>query len=217
MIAKKLHLKPGMQVSLVHSPAGFSLGSPPGVMVRKSLTRQLDLVLVFATTQKALNALWPRLLASVKRDGAIWVAYPKKSSGLDSDLAGMQPLDASGRSDWNPVSRIALDDTWAAVRYKYAPGLDHERRERRSRTIADTDGTVVVHREHRTVTPPKDLERRLARNAMARSAFNALSFSHRKEYVVWIVEAKKAETREARVIKTVRMLAAGRRNPSDRG
>ena len=43
-----------------------------------------------------------------------------------------------------------------------------------------------------------------------------LSFSHRKEYVVWIVEAKKPETRAARLTKTVEMLARGKKNPSDK-
>lgn len=216
MIAKKLHVKPGMRVAVVNTPAGCSLGEPDGVSVRKSLTPGLDLVLSFATTRNALSAQWPQLIASVKHDGAIWVAYPKKGSGIESDLAGMQDLATAGVSDWNPVSRIAVDDTWSAVRYRYSPGLDQRRRERQSDSIVDADGTVVVDREQRPVTAPTDLRRRLARNATARSAFDALSFSHRKAFVVWIVDAKKADTREARVAKTVEMLAAGKRHPSDR-
>ncbi|MBM3773143.1 MAG: hypothetical protein FJW27_18030 [Acidimicrobiia bacterium] len=103
----------------------------------------------------------------------------------------MQDLAAAGRSDWNPVSMIAIDDTWSAVRYKYAPGLDRRRRERQSQSVVDTDGTVVVDREKRVVTPLKDLQRRFARNAAARSAFEALPFSHRKEYVVWIARTRR--------------------------
>ena len=79
MIAKKLHLKPGMRVAVANAPSGFSLGKPAGVAIEKSLKRDLDLVLLFATTQNELNAQWPKALASVKQDGALWVSYPKRT------------------------------------------------------------------------------------------------------------------------------------------
>jgi hypothetical protein len=216
MIAKKLHLKPGMRVAVANAPAGFSLGKVAGVSVETSLSRDLDLALVFTTTQKHLNAQWPKVLTSVKQDGAIWVAYPKKNSGIATDLHGMQEWDATKGSDWNPVAMIAVDDAWSATRYKYAPGLEQARHERQTEAIRDADGAVVVDRETRVVTAPKDLRKLLAKNAKARAHFDTLAFSHRKEYVVWIVEAKKPETREARLVRTIEMLSKGRKNPSDK-
>ncbi len=215
MIAKKLHLKPGMRVAVANAPAGFSLTSP-GVTIEKSLKRDLDLALLFATMQKELKAQWPKLLASVKQEGAVWVAYPKKTSGIASDLLGMGEWDATKGSDWNPVAMIAIDEAWSAVRYKYAPGLEKVRHERQEEPIKDTDGTVVVDRVKRTVTPPKDLQALLAKNAKARAAFEPLSFTHKREYVTWIVEAKKPETRAARLTKTLEMLAKGKKNPSEK-
>lgn len=214
MIARKLHLKAGMRVAVANAPAGFALKAP-GVTVEKSLKRDLDLALLFTTTQKDLKTQWPSLLASVKQDGAVWVAYPKKSSGIDTDL-GMGEWEATKGSDWNPVMMIGIDDTWSSVRFRYAPGLEKIRHERQTQAITDADGTVVVDREKRIVTAPKDLQKLLVKNAKARAAFDALAFSHRKEYVVWIVEAKKPETRDARVSKTVEMLAKGKKNPSDK-
>jgi hypothetical protein len=214
MIAKKLHLKPGMRVALANAPAGFSLTSP-GVTVEKSLKRDLDLALLFATMQKELKTQWPKLLASVKQEGTVWVAYPKKTSGITSDL-GMGEWDATKGSDWNPVAVIAIDEAWSAVRYKYAPGLEKVRHERQEEPIKDADGTVVVDRVKRTVTPPKDLQVLLAKSAKARAAFEPLSFTHKKEYVTWILEAKKPETRAARLTKTVEMLAKGKKNPSEK-
>ena len=204
-----------MRVAVANAPAGFSLGKPSGVTIEKSLKRDLDLVLLFAATQKDLKAQWPKALGAVKRDGALWVAYPKKSSGIATDL-GMGEWDATKGSDWNPVAMIGVDDTWSAVRFKYAPGLEKARHARQTETINDADGTVVVDREERIVTPPKDLQKLLAKNAIARGVFDSLSFTHRKEYVVWIVEAKKPETREARLTKTVEMLSRGKKNPSDK-
>jgi hypothetical protein len=142
------------------------------------------------------------------------VSYPKKSSGAESDL-GMGEWDATKGSDWNPVAMIGLDDTWSAVRFKFAPGLEKARHDRQSETISDADGQVVIDREKRIVTPPKDLQKLLVKNAKARATFDELSFTNRKEFVVWIVGAKKPETRAARVDKTIKKLSEGKKNPSD--
>ena len=214
MIAKKLNLKPGMRVAIANAPAGFKLVETAGVTIEKSLTQNLDLVLFFATSQKELKAHWPKLLASTKREGAVWVAYPKKSSGIESDLTGMQEWDVTKGSDWNPVMMIGVDETWSAVRFKYAPGLEKVRHDRQEEQIKDADGMVVVDREKRVVTAPKDLQKLLGKSAGARATFDSLSFTNRKEYVLWIVDAKKPETRLARLTKTVEMLALGKKNPS---
>jgi hypothetical protein len=62
--------------------------------------------------------------------------------------------------------------------------------------------TVEFERAERTVDVPDDLAVAL-RKARLRAAFDALSFSHRREYVTWIEEAKKPETRRRRVDETV--------------
>jgi len=205
MIAKKLHLKEGMRVAVLNAPEGVSVQAA-GVAIGTSLTRDLDLALLFTTTHKDLKAQWPKLLRAVKQDGAVWVAYPKKDSGIATDLHGMQEWEATKGSDWNPVTMVAIDGSWSAVRYKYAPGLEKARHDRRTETINDADGSVVVDREKRIVTAPKDLQKLLAKNAKARAHFDTLSFTHRKEYVVWIVEAKKPETRARRIENTLRTL-----------
>jgi hypothetical protein len=214
MLAKKLHLKPGMRVALVNAPNGVRLKAP-GVTVEKSLKRDLDLVMLFTTTQKDLKAQWPKALASVKQDGALWVAYPRKTSGIETDL-GMGEWEATKGGDWNPVAMIGIDDAWSSVRFKYAPGLEQARHQRQEESINDADGTVCVDRVNRVVTAPRDLQKLLAKNAKARAIFDGLSFTHRKEYVVWILDAKKPETRDARLTKTVDMLARGKKNPSEK-
>ncbi len=216
MLIKKLHVKPGMRVAVVNAPAGFSLGKlPAGVRQEKSLKGDLDLVMLFAVTQKELTSHWSRALGATKQDGALWVSYPKKTSGIQTDL-GMGEWDAPKGSGWNPVAMIGVDDTWSSVRFKHAPGLEEARHKRQDENIADADGTVCVDRTNRIVTAPKDLQTLLAKNARARSFFDTLSFTNRKEYVVLIVEAKKPETRAARLTKTVEMLAKGKKSPSEK-
>ena len=63
----------------------------------------------------------------------------------------------------------------------------------------------------REVTVPGDLAAALAQDGTARATFDALSYTHRKEWVRWIEEAKRAETRASRLAKTVESLHAGKR------
>jgi hypothetical protein len=63
----------------------------------------------------------------------------------------------------------------------------------------------------REVEVPADLAEALAKDEAAKTTFDALAFTHRKEWVRWVAEAKKAETRAARVAKTIEALHAGQR------
>lgn len=63
------------------------------------------------------------------------------------------------------------------------------------------------------VTVPPDLRRALARSAKARAAFEGLALSHRREYVEWIEDAKRPETRARRVADSLVLLVAGKREP----
>jgi len=70
---------------------------------------------------------------------------------------------------------------------------------------------IVADEGERTVEVPEDLAVALAGDAQARTAFEALAYSHRKEFVRWINEAKRDATRAQRVAKTIEMLRAGQR------
>ena len=65
--------------------------------------------------------------------------------------------------------------------------------------------------EPRDVVLPDDFEAALARDPKARAAYDELAYSHRKEYVDWITEAKRAETRTRRIEKAIGMLREGRK------
>jgi hypothetical protein len=63
----------------------------------------------------------------------------------------------------------------------------------------------------REVEVPADLTEALAKDDAARATFDGLSYTHRKEWVRWVDEAKKADTRATRLAKTVEALHAGQR------
>jgi Bacteriocin-protection, YdeI or OmpD-Associated/Domain of unknown function (DUF1905) len=81
------------------------------------------------------------------------------------------------------------------------------------RTFGDEVRVVVeADAEPRLVEIPADLLREFRKNKDAKALFDKLSYTHRREYVRWIEEAKREETRAARVVKTIEMLKKGRRS-----
>jgi hypothetical protein len=71
--------------------------------------------------------------------------------------------------------------------------------------------TVEPDTEPRVLEIPDDLTRALKKDPEAKAFFDKLSYTHQKEYVNWINEAKKEETRQNRLIKTIEMLKQGKR------
>jgi hypothetical protein len=72
------------------------------------------------------------------------------------------------------------------------------------------DVVIALDAAPRTVAVPSALAEALAQDATAKAAFEALAPSHRKEFARWVEEAKRDETRQSRVERTVRMLHEGR-------
>jgi len=71
--------------------------------------------------------------------------------------------------------------------------------------------TVEPDTEPRLIEIPKDLAKEFKKEKEAKAFFDKLSYTHQKEYVTWINEAKKEETRQNRVTKTIEMLKKGKR------
>lgn len=92
----------------------------------------------------------------------------------------------------------------------YAIPVCRELRERIGVEVGDTV-TWVIERDvaERTVDPPQELVRIFRTNSAAKQTWEKLCFTHKKEFARWIEGAKKPETRERRIAKTLEMLAAG--------
>ena len=71
--------------------------------------------------------------------------------------------------------------------------------------------TMEEDTEPRVIEVPADLLKELKKDKDAKAFFDKLAYTHQKEYVKWIEEAKKEETRQARIVKTIEMLKQGKR------
>ena len=85
-------------------------------------------------------------------------------------------------------------------------------REQIGKTFGDEINiTVEPDTEPRVIEIPKDLEKEFKKEKEAKVFFDKLSYTHQKEYVTWINDAKKEETRQNRVTKTIEMLKKGKK------
>lgn len=112
----KTGLKPGMSFAVFDAPADLDLGTPPAG-TRKART-SLDWALHFVRDVAHLERAWKPLRAAVKAGASVWVAYPKKSGALATDLTRDVGWDVVFADDWHPVSLVSLDATWSALRLR---------------------------------------------------------------------------------------------------
>jgi len=85
-------------------------------------------------------------------------------------------------------------------------------REQIGKTFGDeVTVTVEPDTEPRLIEIPKDLMKELKKDKEAKIFFDKLSYTHQKEYVRWVEEAKKEETRQNRIVKTIEMLKKGKK------
>ena len=219
MLIQKLKARGG-EIALIHSPkpilAEFH-SLKPKTLISAGAKEQFDFVLCFAKDSKELNAAWKQIIPALKKNAVFWVSYPKKSSGIEWDLGRMSGgWTVFQDSPWQPVASVSIDETWTGIRFKYAPDLGKERAARVEEEIRDADGTVVVDKVNRVIRLPRDLDAVISKHPTAKIFFEGLSFTNRKEYVVWIVDAKKKETRDKRLMAAMKKLVSAKRNPSEK-
>jgi hypothetical protein len=110
------------------------------------------------------------------------------------------------------VNEYTFRSTIAVYGGKYYLGLNREVRDAAGVKVGDVLKIDLERDEdERTVEVPQDLEAAL--DPATRATFDGLSFTHRREYVRWIEEAKREDTRTRRVAKAVEMLREGVKTP----
>jgi hypothetical protein len=87
-LPKKLGVRRGSRVLLVRPPEGFELAPlPDGVELVRAARSGLDVAVLFTTSVADMERRLPRLAAALAPDGRLWVAWPKRASGIATDLA----------------------------------------------------------------------------------------------------------------------------------
>src|ERR1051325_5568729 len=121
-LVKKLGIKPGARVALVNAPDDFevTLGVlPDNVKFVKSTAKSLDLILCFVLSERILLRDFAKLAQRLISNGMIWIAWPKKSSGVATDLTFESVQRIGLDAGLVDVKICAIDDTWSVVNFVY--------------------------------------------------------------------------------------------------
>ncbi len=121
-LVQKLGIKPGARLGLLGAPDGFdqTLGTlPDGVSVRRSARGPLDVIVAFSVSRGELERRIPVLRRALEKSGGLWIAWPKRASGVATDVSENVVRDlglAAGLVD-NKV--CAIDEVWSGLRLVY--------------------------------------------------------------------------------------------------
>jgi hypothetical protein len=115
-VLDKLGYKPAVKARVLGAPAGLEplLGD---TLAGRSTAP--DWVLAFADSVAALTAMAPKAAGLYRRGGHLWFAYPKKTGAINTDITRDHGWEALKPLDLLPVTQIAIDATWSALRFRY--------------------------------------------------------------------------------------------------
>ena len=118
-MASKLGIKPGFTVTTLHAPTAFvGLLQPLPVAVRLStrLTESTDLIVAFYDKRAALERDIPRLRTAAFPDRTVWLAWPKKASGMRTDITEDVIREVALPTGLVDVKVCAIDATWSGLK-----------------------------------------------------------------------------------------------------
>jgi len=215
-LAQKLLIKPRTNWVVFNPPSNYlALLEPlPGnIVVSFEPTGSFDGVQLFVKSKNELSASLKVIAPLLKPDTIFWISYPKKSSGIESDLK-MGDWDELIQYGLDGVASIAVDETWAGSRFR---PLGQRKISGTGKTeIRQNEYARYVDVDNKVITLPPDVKNVLEQTPAALAFYQQLSYSNRKEYVLWILTAKQEKTRNERLTKMVEKLVAGKKNPSEK-
>ena len=121
-LPKKLGIKDGSRIVLINAPQDFEseLGElPDNVEFIKRPTKSLDIILFFVLTKRALARDFAKLAANITANGMMWIAWPKKSSGVVTDLSEQRVREIGLNAGLVDVKVCAIDETWSGLKFVY--------------------------------------------------------------------------------------------------
>jgi hypothetical protein len=126
-LVDKLGIRPGSVLVLLGAPDGFVElleGLPPDVAIRRRAQGRFDLAIAFQTKRAVLERRVATVIKGMARDGALWVAWPKRASGVTTEVTDDVVREVVLPIGLVDVKVCAIDETWSGLKVVW-------RRERR--------------------------------------------------------------------------------------
>lgn len=121
-VAEKIYIKPGMKIGFFNQPDNLDelLGDlPEDVEIAEELENtELDLILAFIEDRQMLEAYLYSLKNAIHNDGALWIAYHKGSSSVDTDINRDTIAEYGTSMDLKGVAMVSINKNWSGFRFK---------------------------------------------------------------------------------------------------
>jgi hypothetical protein len=217
ILAKKLQIKPGKRWVFFNAPENYLVSLEPlpeGVIATYEPKGEMDGVQLFVRNSTELASSLKVIVPLLKADTILWITYPKKSSGIKSDLEMMSSWNEPAKYGLRGVAVAAVNETWTALRFR--PDGQSKISDIGNDKIKQNEYAAYINVDHKVVTLPPDLKDILQQTPEALAFYQQLSYSNKKEYVLWILTAKQEKTRNERLVKLVEKLLAKKKNPAEK-
>ncbi|WP_428330787.1 YdeI/OmpD-associated family protein [Mucilaginibacter sp.] len=217
IIAKKLQIKPGKRWLFYSAPDNYLAALEPlpeGVTTDFYIEDEHDGIQLFVINRDELSTSLGMIARVLKPDTIFWITYPKKSSGSNSDLQIMGNWDSLDKYGLQVVAAISIDHFWTALRIK-PKGLS-KLSDSRNDAIKQNEYANYIDVDNKLISLPEAMQAVLAQSPNAMAFYESLSYSNKKEYVIWILSAKQESTKQERLVKLVEKLLDQKKNPSEK-
>lgn len=117
-----MYINPDMEIGFFNAPDDLKelmSGIPDGVNIAEELeSSDLDLILAFIEDRQMLEAYLHSLKNAIHNDGALWIAYHKASSSVDTDVNRDTIAEYGTSMDLKGVAIVSINNNWSGLRFK---------------------------------------------------------------------------------------------------
>lgn len=217
-LLKKMSFRPEGHIAVLGAPQDFIVVDrllAAGIAFSETLSHKFDWLVVCVCNRAEVETEIPKALAALTDKGLMWICYPKKTGKIKTDLSrdhGWEGIEGLGLRHLNLIS---IDNDWTAWGVERGSDVVSEKTRQKSEA---RNSLLAEYMDHKTreIRYPAEMQAILDQFPSEKAFLLAQSFTNRKEYVEWIVSAKRPETKEQRLLKMIDYLKAGRKNPAGR-
>ena len=201
-LSKKLNILPSDQLWVIN-PLNFAVNTPSN----SETINSPSWVCIVSTKVDELTSLVSQHKETLLNARSIWIYYPKKTGRIKSDLSRDVCWKILVPQGFTPNSQISIDETWSALRFKPI-----EKTSIWVEKLLNQTKEKAKPKERLPIVIPNELMFEFEEYPNAKNFFDTLSYSCQREYVNYISEAKKEETRISRTKKTIEALLSHKKN-----
>lgn len=207
-ITTKLRIKKGDILYVLNEPDSFQkeLGIPSTKDFKTGSQKEATQIHLFVHNKSQLGKEWKKLRSHLEPGMILWIYFPKQSSGIQTDLSRDKGWDILENEDTpiSSLSLISLNETWSAFGYR----VKNKTQVKNTKIVAkEREVFKWVNPVTKEVKIPDSLKAAFRVHKKEASRFHSLSFTCQKEYIEWIVTAKKQETIDNRIEKILKLLS----------